>query len=334
MDEPRKIPPRQVDALADRLQTSLERRRPRAWMVVVAVLAIAAIGAAIVWWQFGGGHPPQLEVIAFDTVFSPGETPRVAAEFAFPDAGPYSPSLLGGKEALFFDAAALLRTGGGPPEPRAKATSDPQGYAAVDWPDTPPAAPMQIQARYVDLRHKQGNYDRAQLVPWSRERPTLLIDVEEALAAVEPAQWETTNPLEIGTQPGAGAVLQAAKKKGYQIGYLTVVADPLRYRKVRSWVQRQQTVAGGFPEGPVLGRLRYEARFDVNRARYDRVHDVRSRFGDNITLIVHSKGAAEANVRNAIRIIVVGEPVDLPNVVHAAGWDEVTPLLDSPPKKE
>jgi hypothetical protein len=332
MDEPRKIPSHQVNALAQRLHTSLERRRPRVWMVVALVLAVGLIAAGLVWWGFGGGRPTQLEVIAFDAVCSPSETPRLEAQLAFSDTGPNSPAFLSGKELLFFDAADLLRPGG-VPEPRARAASDAHGHAAVEWPGTP-AAPLQIQARYVDLRHKQGNYDRSALVRWSRDRPTLLVDVEETLAAIDLARWDTTNPLDIPAQPRAAAALQAAKARGYQIGYLAVAADPLQYRKVRSWVQRQQAVAAGFPEGPVLGRLTYASKHDIGKARYERVHDVRSRFGDQVTAIVRSSSANEANLANAARVIVVGDPVELPNVLRAAGWDEVLPLLDLPAKKE
>ena len=43
MNEPTKIPADKLDALAERLQTSLKRRRPRTWLVVV-VATVAAMG--------------------------------------------------------------------------------------------------------------------------------------------------------------------------------------------------------------------------------------------------------------------------------------------------
>src|SRR5436190_3908175 len=102
MDETSKLPAEKVDALAGRLQTSLQRRRPSPWPLVLTALAAVAALALLAWWLYAPSNVPRLEVVACDAIAAPNESPRLAVQLALPDGGDYPASALRGHELLFF----------------------------------------------------------------------------------------------------------------------------------------------------------------------------------------------------------------------------------------
>ncbi len=333
MDQPSKLPPKQVNALAERLQTSLQRRRPRTWFIVASVLALALVGLSLLaWWLYDLPAPPRLEVVAFDALFAPTDTPEVSAQFAFPDQGEHSPIYLRNREVLFFNSRALAQPG--QQEPQAFTVTDDNGRAVILWTPPDPARGDAVLARYIDARNKQGSADQARLVRWEHGSKILLVDVEETLAQIEPAEWLTRHVADIPVRPHAAQALQAAQRKQYHIAYLAVTAtDPLAYRKLRGWVHAApRPEKDRFPPGPVLGRRGFPSSIDTDEARRERVDELKRGFGDNITLVTRTARAAGASTAGGVRVIVLDPEVDLPGAIRVPGWAEVLPLLDIPAK--
>jgi hypothetical protein len=323
MNEPKRIPPDKVDELAARLQTSLKRRRPRNWPAVLGALLVAILVLGLLaWWLYPGPAPPRLEVIAFDAVAAPDESPSARAQLAFPDDGEYPPTLLRGHNIVFLDAMSALLPGQAGVEQ--STTSDAKGRAAVPWPLPAPGKPSDFLVRYVDVRRKQGSSDEAKLFLWARGDKVLLVSVEETLVQGDLGPADGARPADV--QPQAAQVLAEAAQKGYRIGYLAVTpTTDLRYRKVRGWVRQQQRGADGLPAGPVLGRKEYPAT-DATQARVEVLADVKARFGDAVTLVGRGPAAGTDGTAVGVRLIVVGgEPV--PGAVRAADWSGVPTLL-------
>jgi hypothetical protein len=326
MDKP-KIPPAKVDAMAERLQTSLKRRRPRGWLVIVGLIVAIGLILLLAWWFYAPVEMPRLEVVAFDAVVAPGETPRAAAQLAFPEEGKYDPSLLLGHEIVFLDPKAAMLTGAkGTP---VKVGDDALGRAATDWTRPAPGQSALFAVRYADVRNKQTSDDQASLFAWERGGKLLLVDVEEALAQIEPAQWETAPFAAIAARPQAAQALQEAVRKQHQVGYLALTpTTALAYRKVRGWVHTPRPEAERFPAGPVLGRPEYPSTGGTDLTRNAQLGDLKQRFGDHITLVVRTANAATAGTAHGLRVIVLDPAVELPGVRSVAGWTEVIPQLE------
>jgi hypothetical protein len=326
MNQPRKVPTDKVDALASRLQGSLKRRRPRTWMIVVAamVAAIALLGL-LAWWLYDQPEPPRLEVVAFDAVVAPDETPRVVAQLAFPDPGDYPRSLLARRDVVFLDVPAAQGKQGH----EAKTVTDAEGRAVADWPRPPAGKAATVIVRYVDARNKQGSTDQATLFAWDQGSKVLLVDVQETLAQVEPAQWQRVHPTTIAPRPQAAAALRDAERRGYRVAYLALTAAaPLEYRIVRGWIAAQKAAKDGMPAGPVLGRRDYGPSSDADQAHRDVIGAFKTRFGDNVTFVTRTTFAASAGTSQRVRVIVMEPGEDLPGATRVRGWADVAGQLE------
>ncbi len=327
MDQPHKIPANQVDGMASQLKGSLRRRRPRPWLIVVSamVIAIALLGF-LAWWLYDRPEPPRLEVVAFDAVVSPDETPRITAQLAFPEAGDFSPSLLARRDVVFLDLKAARMPGKQGHE--VKTTSDAQGRAVVDWPPPEPGKSETIIVRYVDVRNKQGSPDQATLFAWDKASKILLVDVEETLYQKPAGQPNAARPDRIAPPPQAAQALREAERRGYRIAYLAATAaNPLEYRILRGWVTVQRAAKDGLPMGPVLGRREYRSSVDADQARRECVDDLRSRLGSNIMFVTRTAFAATAATSNQVAAIIIEPGENLPGATRVRGWAEVPSAL-------
>jgi hypothetical protein len=326
MQQPKKIPTAKVEALADRLQTSLKRRRPRTWLVVVtAAVAALVLLVLLAWLLHNPTESPRLEVVALDAVVAQDDTPRLTAQLAFPDAGDYSPSLLRGRSCVFLDARAALIPG--QQVAQRTATSDASGRAVAEWSRPAPDGPETITVRYVDARYKQGSDDQASLFLWPRDSKILLVDLE-TMAQIEPDQWETAPPADIPLAPRAGEALQDAERKQYRVGYLALAPyRALTYRKVRGWVHAPREKER-LPRGPVLGRTEYPGTLGTDEVRREQLKDLQTRFGGSITVIAKSPAAAQSGRTLGLRAIVLGPNPGAAGTLSAPGWAEVIPLLN------
>ena len=323
MNPPHKIPAEQIDGMTSQLKGALKRRRPRTWLIVVSAMVISIVLLALLaWWLYNPTEPPRLEVIAFDAVATPDETPRIAAQLAFPEAGDFSASLLARRDMVFLDIQGAMLPGRQGHE--VQTTSDAHGRAVVDWPRPAPDKPETILVRYVDMRNKLGNTDQATLFGWDKDSKVLLVDIEETLY---PPGAKGVRPTKVAL-PAADA-LHEAQRKGYRIAYLTATAaTPLEYRIVRGWIATQRTAKDGVPLGPVFGRREYPSAADADQARRDRLSDLRAHVGKNITFIARTAFAATAATSNQLRALILEPGENLPGATHVRGWAEVMPLLE------
>ena len=307
MNEPTKIPPDKVDALAERLQTSLKRGRPRTWLVVVAATCVAiGLLALLAWWLYKPTQAPRLEVIALDAVAAVEKQSRVAALLALPDRGEYPASVLRDHECVF-------EIGG----KQVKAQSDAKGRAAIDWGPIDKPAVEAIAVRYVDVRNKQGSADQAKLFAWPAGSKVLVVDVVETLAQIDAEQWPTMHGADIHPRPDAARALQQAEKHDYRVVYLAVTESALEYRKARGWIGAPRPAADRFPTGPTLASQEFAG-----------VKDFVDRFGNAVTLVVRSQEAASAGKSAGARVIVLDPAIKMPGVRSVPGWSDVIPLLD------
>jgi len=307
MNEPTKIPVDKLDALAERLQTSLKRRRPRTWLVVV-VATVAAMGllAFLAWWLYKPTQMPRLEVVALDTVVPVDTSPHIVAVLALPDRGEYPAGVLRGHECVF-------EIGG----KQATAQSDANGRSAIDWGPFDKAAVESIAVRYVDVHNKQGSADQAKLFAWPAGSKVLVVDVVETLAQIEAEQWPTMHGADIHPRPDAARALQQAEKHDFRVVYLAVTESALEYRKARGWIGAPRPAADRFPTGPTLASQEFAG-----------VKDFVDRFGNAVTLVVRSQEAASAGKSAGARVIVLDPAVKMPGVRSVPGWSDVIPLLD------
>ena len=198
-----------ADALAKQLKQSLAQRRPRPWLPVLAVLAVCSlILAGLVWWLYPRAQPASLEIIAFDGVFTPDETPIARAQLFAPPNEQGTRSLSGHK--IVFSSLPIVRPGGEKPRDKTE-TSDPQGQAAVDWPE-PNAELIEFTARYVGTEARPKNVnDGGRLFVWPKNAPLLIVDADETLIADK-------------LDEQAAGTLGKAAADGWRIVYLTPAA--------------------------------------------------------------------------------------------------------------
>ncbi len=326
MDQPQRIPAQRVDSMASQLKGSLQRRRPRPWLIVGgALLAAIALLVLLAWWLYDQPALPRLEVVVFDAVAAPDEPARVAAQLAFPRPGDLPQSLLAGRDLVFLNLKAAMMPG--QQGHQVKTASDAEGRAVVDWPAPAAGKSETIIVRYVDVRQKHGSSDQATLFAWAKDRKILLVDVDEALYQKPPAPAPDA-PADNVAPPAAAQALREAERRGYRIGYLAAAsASPLEYRVVRGWVTGQWAGKDGLPIGPVLGRRDYPSSIDADQARRERLDDLRQRLGTNVTFVTRTAFAAGAATANQLRAIVIEPGENVPGAMRVRGWAEVPSVL-------
>jgi hypothetical protein len=314
-----KLPPDRVDELARRLQGSLRQDRPRSWLIVlVALVVCSALLGGLAWWLYPRPELPRLEVIALDGLARADETPQARAYLAVPEPEPeFDTSVLRGQEILFTGGTFAIPPGAAAPVK--KASTDALGRASVEWPGAQPGRPTTFQARYINVERRHGSNDDATLFVAEKGRPLLVVDVEETLATVPPAQWPALHPAAINVQDGAGKALHKLAEK-HALVYLTVhAAQPLGYRKVRGWVGSKRGGPGGLPAGPVLGRSVYSGPDDLSEARASVLRDLQSRFAGPVIALVGTAASAETARAARVQTIRVGE--------GGIAWNEVAAPL-------
>jgi hypothetical protein len=328
MDEVHKIPPEKADALARDLRGALQQRRPHTRWIVVASIAVALAGLGLLaWWLYTPTDPVRLEVIAFDDVAAPDEFPKLRAQLAFPDDDEHSPALLRGRDVVFLEASGTALLLPGQQGMQKSVTSDAQGRALAEW--QPPRGKIDaIAVRYVDVRYKQGSTDHASLFRWERGGKILLVDVQETLAQLAPAQWETTPLDKILPRLHAVAALQEAERRNFQVGYVVLSSRPLTYRMVRGWVHAPKTEKERFPPGPVFGQFAEPAVPAKISARQELVEFLSAGFGGTIVYIAADADAADLGRVAGVRVLMLGEGEAVAGVQRAADWSKVIPLLN------
>lgn len=311
-----KKPSENAEVLARKLQQKLQHERPR-WLRWVPLLAVVLFGITgiVAWLAYPEPVLPPLTLTALDVLAAAGEPVRVRAQFdpAEPDAK--AGSLAGQEVTFWLDQAGAAH----------KAVSDAHGEASTIL-DLAGALKATFQVRQSSSHRKQKIPEHhAYIHVLAKDAPLLLVDVEETLADLDVKLWTKTNPDDIAVRTGAGEALQTARNKlNFAIAYLGVANTPAReYRRVRGWIAQPKLK---LPDGPVLGRLRYDAA-TVGDARQALLDDLRQRFTGPLVAVVRTSEAAEQCLALGIRAIAMGGG-DFPDqVTRIKSWNELPATL-------
>ena len=320
-----KKPSENAEALARKLQEKLRHERPQwvRWLPLVAAIVVGAMGL-LAWVLYPAPDPPPLTVTAFDALTVTGEPAAIRANLD-PEKDDVKVGSRAGLPAIFWAdpaGAAAENT------LRHKAVTDEHGQARVML-DPGAVSVLPYQVRQTSSNKKQKSpEDRAHVHALAKDSPLLLVDAEETLADLDVKLWTKTNPLNIGVRPGAAEALRTARDQHkFAVAYLAVVNTPAKeYRRVRGWIALQAVQPTGVPDGPVLGRLRYDAS-SVSEARQALLDELRQRFTGPLVAVVRTSEAAEQCLAVGIRAIAMGGG-DFPDQVkRIKGWDELPKAL-------
>lgn len=316
-------PSEKAEALAKQLQEKLRRERPR-WLRWVPLLAVFLLGTLAVWaWLVfnPAPDPPPLTLTALDVLTVAGESATLRAYFD-PVHAAETPAALPGLEVLFIPDPAK-----GGADGQRKVSSDDHGLATVLLDPGPPAK-TEYQVRQFSLAKKTTLTGSAQIHVLPKDAALLLVDAEETLADVDAALWPKTNPQNIAVRTGAADALRAVQAaKSYSIVYLATAQDAAKeYRRVRGWIANHANDAKGLPDGPVLGRLRYDSA-SARDTRHALLSDLRQRFTGPMAAVVRTAEAAEQCLTLGIRAVAMGGGDFPERVTRIKGWDELPRAL-------
>jgi hypothetical protein len=275
----------------------------------------------VAWALYPGSEPPRLVVTALDVVGHDADLPNARAWLDPQDAGDAPKSLEGYPVFFWVDKAGPNADGA---QQRVGAAASGEASASL------PFAKLKTHyhVRLLDPRKKYEREDGAHAFVLARESRILLVEVEETLADVDSASWSKTNPLNIAVRAGAVDALQAAHaKQKYVIVYLALGNAPAReYRRVRGWLRNKAATPPALPDGPVLGRLRYDSS-NTAEARQAVLADLRQRFPGELAAVVRTSEAAEQCVALGIRAFAMGGGDFPPEVTALMSWQELPAAL-------
>ncbi|MCI0638683.1 MAG: hypothetical protein L0Y72_27140 [Gemmataceae bacterium] len=321
--------PQPRDEWKERLQNELKKGRPRRWRIAFVVLALAAAVAALVLWLMSpGAEPPRLAMVAFDQLSPRGAEVELQARLELAEPGTRR---LQGLDIHFLDGKIVVT----PKEDPKKVTvqSGPGGEASCPWTFPAAAKSAEFVARHVGDKHRPPAEDRALVYMPPPAAPMCLVQIEETLTQAGEENWRKDNLLDIQAVSDAGGVLQALKKKGFQIVYLALGAErPLAYQKMRGWIRHQQTQPAGFPPGPVLGRFA-PLKDQGGKVWQTAAERVKEQFPEDKArphiAIAGSIDVAQQLHAAGIGVYYLGEGRDLPaDVRRAPNWAELRLLLE------
>jgi hypothetical protein len=320
-----KTPSANAEELARQLHEKLQRQRPR-WVRVLPALAgiLLIVLAVLAWALYPKADAPRLTVTAMDGLHVRGE-PVSAHAYLDPENADAKVDSLKGLEAVFWIAKPPLALDDAL---RVKAVSDAQGQTTATF-DAGDAAKAKFHVRQtVPLKKQDTAQDEAHVFTAPKDAPLLLVDAEETLADLDPKLWTKTNALNIAVRAGAAEALRTARdKQGYAIAYLAVGLAPAKeYRRVRGWVNIKATGPDAAPDGPVLGRLRYDSG-DIHSARQALLSELRDRFTGPIAAVVRDADAAEQCLGLKIRALAMGGGDFPAAVVRLKTWQELPAAL-------
>jgi hypothetical protein len=282
-----KPPAPQADALAKQLKSSLAKRRPRPWKLILTVLAASVlILVLLAWWLIPGPIPAPLQLIALDAVYSEGETPHAHA-LLFAPAQSTPPRRLSEYTVVFHEHGLLPGPAAQPREVVTK--SDEAGRASVEW--QVEQGHSRFLALHVEAEQRRGSpNDGGRIYVWPKDAPLLLVDADETLISEE-------------LNPQAAETLTKAARDGWRVAYLSLASSqPLAFRKARTWIEQQAKL----PNGPVLGRNDFSADIPIEEARREVLKRLRGQFQGKGITVVKTMESARDSTQLGLRTIVIG----------------------------
>ena len=289
-----------ADELAKQLKASLAQRRPRTWKPVLRTLAVSVLLlAGLAWWLYPRARSRPLQVIAFDAIFTPGETPRASAQLLTTmEEG--TPNRWSGHTIVFQGPVAE--------KPREiVVVSDERGQATSDWP-LGNAKSGEFFAKYINVPDRVYSLpDRGRIFVWPKDAPLLIVDADETLIGAE-------------LEEPASATLTKAEEEGWRIVYLAIAsANAPDFRTARGWIEDHASL----PIGPVLGRPYYPSDQTADQVRRDLLKNLQSRFGGPTLAVVKNTESARASKSSGFRTILIGDAELPPEVVRVQSWADL-----------
>jgi hypothetical protein len=304
-----------ADALAQRLQESLRRRRFRPWRIGALVFVAALLAAAALAWSLFHERPVlALQVVALASVVAAGEPAQARAVLVTAEA-PDAPVPGAGHDMIFLPPAPP----GATPVPE-KTVTDREGYAAMRWPLPAAAREVSFLARHVDVRRRRGSTDSGHIYVWPRASVLLLLDVEEVLADVPAAWGRDPFAVALPLRPGAAEALHTLRDEIHIVYLCPASASWLRFLRLRSGVEALFESQLPLPRGPVFGRLDFARADSADGVRRAAVAELRRHFDAPPLAVVNQTASLTLYQELGVRTLWLGPAPPAAPLAPAATW--------------
>jgi hypothetical protein len=248
--------------------------------VLVLTLVCSAILAGLVVYFFPRKETPPFQVVAWDGIYTPEETPVARGQLLPPNDDEPAPRLSG--HTIVFDDQQNRTV---------IVTSDDKGQGETEW----KIDDGQVSAffvRFIDRGRKQGSAtESGRLYVWPKDARILLLDADETLH---------TDDLD----EKAVAFLEQAHEDGWRIVYLSLGSTTAQgFRQARGRLDEQAKL----PKGPILGRPSYPSAEPIDAARRTVLQPLKSKFTGSTVAIVKTAEAADTCKSLGFRVIRIGD---------------------------
>lgn len=254
-----------ADALAKNLKASLAERRPRPWKPVLVVIVLASLTLVGLWfWLKPRPRTEPWQVLAFDSLVTPDETPRARAQLFVTTADGAVPRPSGQTIVLFEQMNADPR--------RLSVKSDANGVASADWP-IQGGSIAEFYGQHLDDDRRQVSLAvRGLLFVWPKNAPLLIVDADEEFDAQ------------------ALSTLSKAGEEGWHVVYLATAATTAPdFARAIAWRDDNPKL----PRGPMLGQDFYPSDKPQESTRRDTLKSLKDRFNGPMLALVNSADAAQ-----------------------------------------
>jgi hypothetical protein len=224
------LTPEEKEAYARRLKATLKARRPRQTLrLLVALVALVAVVALL--WRFNRPSVvlPPLLLACFDGVGCVGQPVRTQAWVKIVETPPEKSVGLTVHWQIVGRTSELPTT-----------KSDAQGIAGTELSDLAAESVLTLQA---STEEPERRFDRGRVFVFPPKSKVVIVPIA-------PLPGDHVLFRERDVAPHERRDLADRKAEGLRIVYVTSAKDPLEYRAVRDWLQRQ--VQRGLPDGPLL----------------------------------------------------------------------------------
>jgi hypothetical protein len=305
-----------MDALVILARASAGRRKRQ---TLVALLVIAAVvlvvGALLVWWMWPSGSASPVGLALFDQVAQPDERVSLVARLQSTES-----QNLAGCAIHLEEARSGLRQ---------QAVTQRNGVATVEASFPAGDSPLTVAAGYPGdpRRKRRGVQAYGRVFVWPADRPVLVVDTESSLPDTEAETFWSANNLDIRPRAGAREALLGVQAK-YRLAYLTAEgAAPVRYNKVRAWLESSYAPARQFPDGPVLtaGQLDGASPPAVRQAV---LSDLKQRFPGSLHAVTGDAAVARSFHELGVTTYLLGREGEVPGgVTRVEAWSDLAKRL-------
>jgi hypothetical protein len=215
---------------------------------------------------------------------------------------------------------------------RTHAVSARDGVATVAAAFPASDTPFTIAAKYAGDRQRPRGaqaFGRAFVV--TAEKPILLIDADHGLAETEPGTFWVTNNLDVRARAGAVDTLSRLSAR-YRVVYFSAEgAGPLRYNKLRAWLESSWLPAQRFPDGPLLTAGQFDSE-EPDAVRRAVLAALKPRLDDKAVGVSGSAESAQAIQAGGIESFQLDPAAEARDgITVLPAWSDLAKRLLTPP---